>query len=261
MIKFFRRIRYNLLQKNLPAREGTTMQAGKTKRYFKYAIGEIILVVIGILIALQINNWNEHQRQKDYEITILTEIKENLIKSQKEVKSAIEDDKRWRVCIIKILEFLDERKDYDSNLDQCFGSYYWSSTVQFSTSAYEELKTKGIEIISNTKLRRELTTMYDFRFDVIETEVEVWDSQLLSSTIYPLHTRLFRKYFPDTWSVFEDEYAQPNNYNKLLDNDEYKNLLSELISLRNYSIIINELLEKDLKILIKDIEIELILLD
>ena len=47
MIKFFRKIRQNLLMQNLP-----TGQAGKTGKYFKYAIGEIILVVIGILIAL-----------------------------------------------------------------------------------------------------------------------------------------------------------------------------------------------------------------
>jgi len=47
MIKFFRKIRKNLLNE------------GKATRYFKYAIGEIILVVIGILIALRINNWNE----------------------------------------------------------------------------------------------------------------------------------------------------------------------------------------------------------
>ncbi|MFT7329977.1 MAG: hypothetical protein ACI848_000035 [Roseivirga sp.] len=46
MIKFFRKIRQNLLVEN------------KTGKYFKYAIGEIMLVVIGILIALQINTWN-----------------------------------------------------------------------------------------------------------------------------------------------------------------------------------------------------------
>ncbi|MGB5377521.1 DUF6090 family protein [Muriicola sp.] len=51
MIKFFRKIRQNLLSE------------GKTGKYLKYAIGEIILVVIGILIALQINNWNEQQKQ------------------------------------------------------------------------------------------------------------------------------------------------------------------------------------------------------
>ena len=52
MIKFFRKIRQNLLMEN------------KTGKYFKYALGEIVLVVIGILIALQINNWNE-SRKKD----------------------------------------------------------------------------------------------------------------------------------------------------------------------------------------------------
>ena len=51
MIKFFRRIRQQLLNEN------------KTSKYFKYAIGEIVLVVIGILIALQINNWNEERKE------------------------------------------------------------------------------------------------------------------------------------------------------------------------------------------------------
>ena len=55
MIKLFRKIRQNLLSE------------GKTGKYLKYAIGEIILVVIGILIALQINNWNEEQKQIAYQ--------------------------------------------------------------------------------------------------------------------------------------------------------------------------------------------------
>ncbi|MGB3145561.1 MAG: DUF6090 family protein [Maribacter sp.] len=70
MIKFFRKIRQNLLNE------------GKTSKYFKYAIGEIVLVVIGILIALQINNWNEERLENDREkITVQnlhTEFRENL---------------------------------------------------------------------------------------------------------------------------------------------------------------------------------------
>jgi hypothetical protein len=53
MIKFFRNIRQNLLNESPPAGP-----AGKTSKYLKYAIGEIVLVVVGILIALSINNWN-----------------------------------------------------------------------------------------------------------------------------------------------------------------------------------------------------------
>ena len=66
MIKFFRHIRQQLLSE------------GKTANYFKYAIGEIILVVIGILIALQINNWNENQKMVKQEQQVLSELREEL---------------------------------------------------------------------------------------------------------------------------------------------------------------------------------------
>ncbi|MCR9290948.1 MAG: DUF6090 family protein [Bacteroidetes bacterium] len=66
MIKFFRKIRQNLIMEN------------KTGKYLKYAIGEIVLVVIGILIALGINNWNESRKFKNVEKTVLTNIYKNL---------------------------------------------------------------------------------------------------------------------------------------------------------------------------------------
>lgn len=66
MIKFFRHIRKSLIKKN---------QMGK---YLKYAIGEILLVVVGILIALQINNWNENQKSVKQEKTYYCKIAEDL---------------------------------------------------------------------------------------------------------------------------------------------------------------------------------------
>jgi len=66
MIKFFRKIRQNLLMEN------------KTGKYFKYAIGEIVLVVIGILIALQINNWNEGRKEFNKSKARLEEFKRDL---------------------------------------------------------------------------------------------------------------------------------------------------------------------------------------
>jgi hypothetical protein len=75
MIKFFRHIRQNLIMGNKTGKPA--LPAG---RYFKYAIGEIILVVIGILIALQINNWNELRKIKVSEQDILTNLKSELIK-------------------------------------------------------------------------------------------------------------------------------------------------------------------------------------
>ncbi|GGG55882.1 DUF6090 family protein [Bizionia arctica] len=70
MIKFFRKLRYNLMEQN------------KTGKYLKYAIGEIILVVIGILIALQINNWNEKRLKQEQLISVyertLTDIENDI---------------------------------------------------------------------------------------------------------------------------------------------------------------------------------------
>ena len=70
MIKFFRRIRYDLMEKN------------KTGKYFKYAIGEIVLVVIGILIALQINNWNESRKKEQVEKQVLKSLFQEIEKDR-----------------------------------------------------------------------------------------------------------------------------------------------------------------------------------
>ena len=77
MIKFFRKIRYSL------------METGKTGRYFKYAIGEIVLVVIGILIALSINNWNEQRKLKMNERDLYSRIILDLQVDEKKLENYI----------------------------------------------------------------------------------------------------------------------------------------------------------------------------
>jgi len=77
MIKFFRKIRQKLLSE------------GKTRKYFKYAVGEIVLVVIGILIALQINNWNENRKISNSEKNYLNVLRVEFEKNQNKLKSAI----------------------------------------------------------------------------------------------------------------------------------------------------------------------------
>ena len=79
MIKFFRRIRRKLLDE------------GNLKRYLVYAIGEILLVVIGILLALQINAWNQSEKDKDeekeYLERIVTDLKEDLLELDETIKN------------------------------------------------------------------------------------------------------------------------------------------------------------------------------
>ena len=63
MIKFFRHIRKSMIMKN------------NTLKYFKYAIGEIALVMIGILLALQVNNWNEEKKLHLYRFRVIRKFK------------------------------------------------------------------------------------------------------------------------------------------------------------------------------------------
>jgi len=80
MIKFFRRIRQDLLNK------------GKTGKYVQYAIGEIVLVVIGILIALSINNWNEGQSKRNAELNFYRNTKQQLLDDANNIASELEDN-------------------------------------------------------------------------------------------------------------------------------------------------------------------------
>ncbi|MEM6722032.1 MAG: DUF6090 family protein [Bacteroidota bacterium] len=80
MIKFFRKIRRNLLSK------------GKTREYLKYGFGEIILVVIGILIAVQINNWNIDRQNEEKEILYLTRLTTNLGSDKRLYEYIIKED-------------------------------------------------------------------------------------------------------------------------------------------------------------------------
>ena len=94
MIKFFRHIRQSMINQN------------RTKKYLLYAIGEIILVVIGILIALQINNWNEDQKSRKDERYVLTEVLKNLEEDAILVKEIIAQREKAKTAIIELQKFV-----------------------------------------------------------------------------------------------------------------------------------------------------------
>jgi len=82
MLKFFRKIRQKLLQQN------------RVTRYLVYAIGEIFLVVIGILIALQVNNWNENRKKQIVSNETLKDLQQEIIEARSNLKEVIAYNKR-----------------------------------------------------------------------------------------------------------------------------------------------------------------------
>ncbi|TYA54314.1 DUF6090 family protein [Formosa maritima] len=103
MIKFFRHIRQNLIMGN------------KTGKYLKYAIGEIVLVVIGILIALSINNWNEERKASDYNLVLLKQVQKELAFNINKSDSLIEFYRKKDTLIYNVLTKKVTFDDYKNN--------------------------------------------------------------------------------------------------------------------------------------------------
>ncbi|NNL15148.1 MAG: hypothetical protein HKO81_00730, partial [Flavobacteriaceae bacterium] len=163
MIKFFRKIRYDLMEKN------------KTGKYLKYAIGEIILVVVGILIALQINNWNEGRKAITQEIKILKELKSDLKSTQKEVvETYIFTNNRQRSTVL-ILDYFEKASPVDDSLKKAFEEINMDGLFNIANTAYKFIENQGINILSNDSLRIRITQMYERQFKNIQNrETKNW---------------------------------------------------------------------------------------
>ena len=92
------------------------MEQNKTGKYLKYAIGEIFLVMIGILLALQINNWNENRRGTTLEIDILKEVKNGLITDLEDAKFNLNSQEETYASQDLIINWLESNLAYNDSL-------------------------------------------------------------------------------------------------------------------------------------------------
>nr|WP_092466202.1 hypothetical protein [Winogradskyella thalassocola] len=146
MIKFFRKIRQNQVMEN------------KTGKYFKYAIGEIVLVVIGILIALQINNWNEKRLQKLTLSNYYERMHEELESSRDNLENLIYGIDSLVILNRKTLEILSSNnKDSIPTLQKTLGALGTAWINDFNYPIIEEFMNEGyLAKVNNTKIKDEL---------------------------------------------------------------------------------------------------------
>ncbi len=144
MIKFFRHLRQSFIMKNQSA------------RYLQYAIGEILLVVIGILIALQVNNWNENRKDIQKEQTILQQIKEEYMANLQQ----LDDKMQLRTIIIQsgltLLDYMDDPTSVQA--DSII--FHLSNIVYdptFDPIQNDLISSGNIRLIRNDKLRQLLS--------------------------------------------------------------------------------------------------------
>ncbi|WP_370476840.1 DUF6090 family protein [Tamlana flava] len=151
MINFFRKIRQNLLFES------------KTGKYLKYSLGEIVLVVIGILIALQINTWNENQKHIKKEHTFLVEVLKSLKRDLGRTKFIYNNRALTkRNDISTIIKDLNQIPlPADSILRNSFEQMTMTLSFIYDKGAYESLKSYGIDLIRDNSLRQNIVRMYE----------------------------------------------------------------------------------------------------
>jgi len=146
MIKFFRKIRQNMIREN------------KVSKYMLYAIGEIVLVVIGILIALSINNNNETRKAREKELNYLTNIKSDLKLNINEIKNYIDIRTKRITSANNVIEYFEGKpltnlNEFNSDI---VNIYTWRKFYQINNTFQELTNSGNLALISNDSIKNTL---------------------------------------------------------------------------------------------------------
>lgn len=212
MIKFFRKIRHRLITNN------------KFSKYLLYAIGEIVLVVIGILIALQINNWNEQNKINKTEHKYLKRLVidlavDSIYYEQKIMKSEL--------AIKELNEYIHKAYETQKSMEEVkelFNHLYLNTdhlTTQNST--YKELISSGnINIFKNESLKESIIDYYRIieesttqieEFNLVSTQYLVESSRVVRNMqkFHPAYRDIFNvsnMYMEGEWDFINDPKSE-----------------------------------------------------
>ena len=150
MISLFRKIRQSFLQQQ------------KITQYLAYAFGEIFLVVIGILIALQINTWNELKKTRAYELKMLQELKSTLERDRGYFASQLPRLTTKQNAANRLLTMLENKEENLDTLNRYFSNLRFEVLFQYNSGAYGSIKSGGIDKISNDSIRAKMAGIYEF---------------------------------------------------------------------------------------------------
>jgi hypothetical protein len=218
MINFFRKIRKKLADDNKPL------------KYMRYAIGEIVLVVIGILLALQVNNWNENRKERIKEKQILQSLLEDFKSNDASLDSVLigisEQIDNW--TIVLSLAGASNEELNDSIKDRVVNTNFTFANIVDGTLS-SVLTSDKLELIENSKLKKLLTAYPTYIDGYRETENNIQKYVInIQRPIIRSYISLgdFRVFMPDEkeYEVYKKK-VEPSDYKGLLENREYLNVI------------------------------------
>lgn len=237
MVSFFRRIRQQLLKDN------------RFGRYLLYALGEVILVVIGIFLALQLNILNEARKAKKQEITLLENFKKDLNLDTLDIgfnlkyhSQFINEEKKLLNFLMNDLDEPEAPIDYNASLTTPL-------VIVLHESTFANLQANDIGILTNNDLRKDISRFYDF----FATAIQKIENDLTDYETYNAKLPFFFKYFkldpeappmllsnPDSQDYYNPDFEKQSimlyKVNEAKADEAFKLLLNESIFFRQVTI-------------------------
>ena len=221
MINFFRKIRKQL------------SDDGSSLKYLRYAIGEIVLVVVGILIALGINNWNEHRKERIEEQKVLAELLTSLEHNYNRMVADSVNRSDWNRSSEFVIRSLEQGLPYSDTMNIHYQNARKPGTnLSLSYAGYESLKNVGYEIITSDTLRKTIVELFELTHRNLLEEMEYFEA------FQPDRQAQIDRLFSYEVDKFDpnDPFAvpiHPNNYAALQQDSMYLPMIKSVLVQRN----------------------------
>lgn len=184
MIPLFRKIRKQLADDNKPL------------KYFRYAIGEIVLVVVGILIALSINNWNQERKIRLVQVEYLNNIKDDLIADTLSLRQVEKQRAGWELKLGNYYEYYNSREwTVQQIVDSCMNTGFMFINYLPINTTYADMLSSGNTSLLNDDLRKNLSTLQK-RQDQLVIIVESINTNIMNNI------QEIEKYWDMEYSLF-----------------------------------------------------------
>jgi transposase-like protein len=233
MINFFRKIRKKLADDNKPL------------KYMRYAVGEILLVVVGILIALQINNWNEYRKDREKEQKVLETLADNLERNSVILHEGLNVIEKLDKSSKIVFDFFEGKVTYHDSIDNHFvvGRYFGVMQGIKSSEGYENYKNVGFDIILSDDIKKNVLHLFEVEYPTLdEYRRLLFDANSSNAKYDIIRNQYFRK-------------NKPINISNLLNSNDMYEMYAEPYRLRSlHKVQLNGILDNTEKVLqlIKD---------
>jgi hypothetical protein len=219
--------------------------------WFRYGF-ETIAVVVGILVAFALDNWNEDRKLQNEELELLVDIQNNLEATIEHFIADTVSHYNDIVLYSKIEYYINNNLPYSQELDSCFGRLnYWHSPYTTS-AAYKTLQSKGLDLIKNETLKNDIINLHEFTYIILTEDYDQSEWNLSQTVVTPFYVKHIRSFQSPTTHL-----ARPNDFESLKRNDEFQNILSLLIRQRKKGLLVYKKTLTSMHTLVKDIENEI----